>query len=129
MRALVVEDDPVVAEVVTRLLNLEAFQVICVASVQAAVAACRESLPDLVVLERVLPDGDGLLVCRTLRTLAPRIPILILSNRVDTIDKVLGLELGADDYLGKPFDLEELRLRVHALLRRSRTCYPGASGL
>jgi DNA-binding response OmpR family regulator len=117
-RVLVVEDDRTVAEVVTRYLEREGFAVESVGDGKAALARADAQLPDLVVLDIMLPGLDGLEVCRRLRSRAP-IPVVMLTARGSEEDKVLGLELGADDYVSKPFSPRELTARVKAVLRRA----------
>jgi len=118
-RVLVVEDDRTVAEVVTRYLEHEGFVVESVGDGQDAVASADAHLPDLVVLDIMLPGLDGLEVCRRLRSRAP-IPVVMLTARGSEEDRVLGLELGADDYVSKPFSPRELTARVKAVLRRAK---------
>jgi DNA-binding response OmpR family regulator len=117
-RVLIVEDDPTVAEVVTRYLEREGFMVESVADGREAVARADARLPDLVVLDIMLPGLDGLEVCRRLRARAP-IPVVMLTARGSEEDRVLGLDLGADDYVSKPFSPRELTARVKAVLRRA----------
>jgi DNA-binding response OmpR family regulator len=117
-RVLVVEDDPTVAEVVTRYLEREGFVVESVGDGNEALARADEQLPDLVVLDIMLPGLDGLEVCRRLRSRAP-IPVVMLTARGTEEDRVLGLDLGADDYVSKPFSPRELTARVKAVLRRA----------
>ena len=117
-RVLVVEDDQTVAEVVTRYLEREGFVVESVGDGNEALARADAQLPDLVVLDIMLPGLDGLEVCRHLRSRAP-IPVVMLTARGGEEDRVLGLELGADDYVSKPFSPRELTARVKAVLRRA----------
>jgi len=117
-RVMVVDDDATVAEVVTRYLEREGFAVQCVADGRAALALAAASLPDLVVLDLMLPGLDGIEVCRRLRALAP-IPVIMLTARGEESDRVMGLELGADDYVTKPFSPRELTARVKSVLRRA----------
>ena len=117
-RVLVVEDDRTVAEVVTRYLEREGFVVESVGDGNEALARADAHLPDLVVLDIMLPGLDGLEVCRRLRSRAP-IPVVMLTARGSEEDRVLGLELGADDYVSKPFSPRELTARVKAVLRRA----------
>jgi DNA-binding response OmpR family regulator len=119
-RVLVVEDDRTVAEVVTRYLEREGFVVESVGDGNEALARADAQLPDLVVLDIMLPGLDGLEVCRRLRSRAP-IPVVMLTARGSEEDRVLGLELGADDYVSKPFSPRELTARVKAVLRRARS--------
>ena len=117
-RVLVVEDDPTISEVVVRYLEREGLDVEAVADGRDALDAAAKSWPDLVVLDLMLPGMDGLEVCRRLRAHAP-VPVIMLTARGDEEDRVLGLELGADDYVVKPFSPRELTARVRAVLRRA----------
>lgn len=118
-KILVVEDDPAIRDALTYNLTREGYEVGAVGDGVAALAAARKSAPDLVVLDLMLPELDGFDVTRTLRK-ESNVPILMLTARDDEIDRVLGLELGADDYLTKPFSMRELLARVKAMLRRSQ---------
>ena len=118
-RVLVVEDDATVAEVVVRYLEREGFEVESVGDGNQALERAGSSLPDLVVLDLMLPGLDGLEVCRRLRAVAP-IPVIMLTARGEESDRVLGLELGADDYVSKPFSPRELTARVKSVLRRAQ---------
>jgi DNA-binding response OmpR family regulator len=120
---LVVEDDSTVAEVVARYLERDGFEVSPVGDGSAALSAAAGGAIDLVVLDIMLPGIDGLEVCRRLRASLP-IPIIMLTALGDETDRIAGLELGADDYLAKPFSPRELVARVNAVLRRSRTSSP-----
>ncbi len=117
-RVLVVEDDRTVAEVVTRYLEREGFAVESVGDGHEALAQADAHLPDLVVLDIMLPGLDGLEVCRRLRSRAP-IPVVMLTARGSEEDRVLGLDLGAGAYVSKPFSPRELTARVKAVLRRA----------
>ena len=123
VRVLVVEDDPSVAEVVGRYLDREGFSVAVTSDGRDALNAATAVVPDLVVLDLSLPGLDGLDVLRHLRALA-LVPVVILTARGEESDRVQGLELGADDYVVKPFSPRELVARVRAVLRR--TSHPGA---
>lgn len=116
-RILVVDDDPMVATTVQRVLRPEGYEVDVAHSGSAALAHARDRRPDLVVLDVMMPEMDGLEVCRQLRA-AGDLPILFLTARAGTADRVRGLDTGADDYLVKPFEYAELLARVRALLRR-----------
>jgi len=118
---LIVEDDEHLADGLCRNLELEGFSTASVGSGEAALALLDDgsSPPDLLVLDIMLPGIDGLEVCRRLRAGGNLIPILFLTARGSDADRVLGLRLGADDYLTKPFVIEELVLRVRGILRRS----------
>jgi two-component system OmpR family response regulator len=115
---LVVDDDSHIREVVRFALESSGYRVSECADGRAALTAFAEQPPDVVVLDIVMPEIDGLEVCRQMRARS-KVPILFLSSRDDEIDRVLGLELGADDYVTKPFSPRELVARVKALLRRS----------
>ena len=117
-RVLVVEDDATVREVVERYLEREGLVVDAVADGLVALEHAQACWPDLVVLDLMLPGLDGLEVCRRLRARAP-VPVIMLTARGDEDDRVMGLELGADDYIAKPFSPRELTLRVQAVLRRA----------
>jgi len=116
-RVLVVDDDPRISASIRRALVYEGYTVDVVTDGLAALAHVREHVPDLVVLDVMLPGLDGMEVCRRLRA-ADEVPILMLTARDATVDRVRGLDAGADDYLVKPFAYEELLARVRALLRR-----------
>jgi len=117
-RILVVDDDPTVSEVVVRYLEREGFTVESVGDGLAAIDRAGTDAPDLVVLDLMLPGLDGLEVYRRLRSLAP-VPVIMLTARGDEDDRVVGLELGADDYVSKPFSPRELTARVKSVLRRA----------
>jgi two-component system, OmpR family, response regulator MprA len=116
-RVLVVEDDAEIAEVLRRSLRQEGYSVRSAADGVEALALASDFMPDLVVLDLGLPRLDGIEVCRRLRTEGD-VPILILTARTETSDRVEGLDSGADDYLVKPFERQELLARIRALLRR-----------
>ncbi|MER6161452.1 response regulator transcription factor [Streptomyces sp. NPDC001868] len=118
-RVLVVDDDPTVAEVVAGYLDRAGYAVDRAGDGPAALARAAERRPDLVVLDLMLPGMDGLEVCRLLRSRGP-VPVIMLTARGDEDDRVLGLEVGADDYVTKPFSPRELVLRVESVLRRAR---------
>jgi two-component system OmpR family response regulator len=118
MRILVVEDDPVLAAALTRALNQSAYAVDLVGDGEAANHALAATAYDLVVLDLALPKVDGLSVLRRLRDRRLQTPVLILTARDTLEDRVAGLDLGADDYMTKPFDLPEFEARVRALIRR-----------
>ena len=117
-RILVVDDDPTVAEVVVRYLEREGYAVESVGDGRDAIDRAGADVPDLVVLDLMLPGLDGLEVYRRLRLLAP-VPVIMLTARGDEDDRVVGLELGADDYVSKPFSPRELTARVKSVLRRA----------
>ena len=118
-RILVVDDDPTVSEVVARYLERDGYAVETVSDGRTALDRALAEPPDLVVLDLMLPGLDGLEVCRRLRALAP-VPIVILTARGQESDRIVGLELGADDYVAKPFSTKELVARVRAVLRRAK---------
>jgi DNA-binding response OmpR family regulator len=118
-RILIVEDDAGLARVLGDNLTFEGFQVEVVSDGNRALQAARAFGPDLVLLDLMLPGKSGFELCRVWREGA-RIPIVMLTARADRKDKLTGLKLGADDYVTKPFDLEELIARIHAVLRRTR---------
>lgn len=125
-RILVVDDDPTVAEVVTGYLRRAGFEVETAADGPSALACAGRVWPDLVVLDLMLPGLDGLEVCRRLRATGP-VPVIMLTARGDEDDRIAGLELGADDYVTKPFSPRELVLRVSSVLRRGAAA-AGTSG-
>ena len=118
-RVLVIDDDPNVAEVVATYLEREGAIVEVRGDGRAGLDAALADPPDLVVLDLMLPELDGLEVCRQLQALAP-VPIVMLTAKGDETDRIIGLEHGADDYVGKPFSPRELVARVKAVLRRSQ---------
>jgi len=118
-RILVVEDDQLLAKVICDNLSFDGFEVTRAATAHAAVNLLREFGPDLIVLDVMLPDRSGFDVFETLHQ-GGRTPIIFLTARGETVDRLRGLRLGADDYVIKPFDLAELLARVHAVLRRAR---------
>jgi two-component system, OmpR family, response regulator MprA len=119
MRVLVVDDEPAVREVLARILEVEGFEVALAGDGRAAVRAQASTPADAVLLDVLMPGLDGLEVCRRLRDTGDRTPVLMLTARDGVGDRVAGLEAGADDYLSKPFALEELLARLRALLRRA----------
>ncbi|MGZ5331411.1 MAG: response regulator transcription factor [Solirubrobacterales bacterium] len=118
MRILVVDDEPQLRRALERALKLEGYEVELAADGDEALTAIAASAPDAVVLDVLMPKRDGLEVCRELRAREDRTPVLMLTARDTVSDRVDGLDAGADDYLVKPFALEELLARVRALLRR-----------
>ena len=121
-RVLVVEDDPDIAELVARYLEKAGYTTARVSSGRDALDAVRAKAPDLIVLDVMLPHVDGLEVCRLLRANdhTASIPIIMLTARAEESERIVGLEMGADDYLAKPFSPNELVARVRALLRRAQ---------
>ncbi len=119
MKILVVDDDRAVREALRRALTLGSYEIETAAGGADCVELVARSLPDAIVLDIGMPDIDGLEVCRRLRRLGNRVPILMLTARDAVSDRIDGLDAGADDYLVKPFDVDELKARLRALLRRS----------
>jgi two-component system response regulator MprA len=119
VEVLLAEDDRAVRESLTRALGLEGYDVSAVTNGAQALDSLREHSVDVVLLDVSMPIVDGLTVCRVLRSEKNRVPILMLTARTETSDRVVGLDAGADDYLPKPFDLDELFARMRALLRRA----------
>ena len=118
-RILVVDDDDGIRELLTMVLRHHRFDVDVAANTLDARNLITKIAPDLIVLDVMLPDGDGIEFCQRLRAIGIRTPVLFLTARTTTEDKVRGLTVGGDDYLTKPFSLEEFVARVHALLRRA----------
>ncbi len=116
---LVAEDDPEIRKALERILNYEKYTPLTVNDGAAALEALAEHEPDALILDVMMPFVDGLSVCRKLRADGNRVPILMLTARHETSDKVAGLDAGADDYLAKPFEMEELLARLRAIIRRS----------
>ncbi len=116
-RILLVDDELLITESLTYSLKREGFDVEAVADGLSAIKSVEENRPDLVVLDLMLPDISGFEVCRRIRAFTT-IPVIMLTARGEEIDRVLGLEVGADDYLAKPFSFRELLARIHAMLRR-----------
>jgi DNA-binding response OmpR family regulator len=117
---LVVEDDPELQGLLTRRLNESGYRVRAEGDGLDALAAIEEETPDLLLLDVMLPGMDGLDVCKKVRTNHPLLYIIMLTARADEVDRVVGLEVGADDYVTKPFSLSELVARVRSALRRVR---------
>ena len=116
-KIMVVDDDPNIRELVRLYLEKEGFEVTCAERGDEAVKVFRASPPNLMLLDVMLPGMDGWQVCREVRKIS-NIPIIMLTAKDETFDKVLGLELGADDYIVKPFDMKELVARIKAVIRR-----------
>ncbi|MFF7242281.1 response regulator transcription factor [Embleya sp. NPDC008237] len=115
---LVVEDEPMIADAVAARLRAEGFGALIASDGPAALTAATTTRPDLVVLDVMLPGLDGLEVCRRLQAMHPGLPVIMLTARDDETDLLVGLAVGADDYMTKPFSMRELVARVHVLLRR-----------
>jgi len=120
-RVLIVDDDPDILRLVSYNVGQAGFDVTTASTGRKALEIIQKQPPDLIILDVMLPDVDGMEVCRTVRHQHPsrRIPIIMLTARGDEIDRVVGFELGADDYVSKPFSPRELVLRVKSILRRS----------
>ncbi len=118
---LVVEDDENISSAISEYFSRAGYNVKTVEDGLMGVKTAMDESPDAVVLDIMLPKMDGLAVCRELREKANHVPILMLTAKDDVVDKVLGLEMGADDYITKPFSLRELEARIKSVLRRSKT--------
>ncbi len=116
-RVLVVDDEPQIGEVLRAYLEREGFEAVVRMTVQDALIEVHASPPDLAILDITLPDGNGLDVLRSVAE--RRIPVIMLTARTEEIDRIVGLEMGADDYITKPFSVREVVARVRAVLRRS----------
>ncbi len=119
VRVLVVDDDRAVRDALRRALTLAGYEVPVAASGEQALEQVVQGVPDAIVLDIAMPGIDGLEVCRRLRRLGNRVPILMLTARDAVSDRIDGLDVGADDYMVKPFDVGELKARLRALLRRA----------
>ena len=129
-RVLVVEDDPDIAQLVAHYLEKSGFSVELLANGREALASIVAHPPDVLVLDLMLPEVDGLEICRLVRgnTATAATPIIMLTARAEESDRIVGLEIGADDYLAKPFSPNELVARVRALVRRAQRSAPAAAG-
>ncbi|MER7755893.1 response regulator transcription factor [Kitasatospora sp. NPDC097643] len=116
---LIAEDDRAIRDSLSRALQLEGYRVSTAVDGAQTLAALAEQRPDLLVLDVMMPAPDGLEICRRLRAAGDRTPVLMLTARVEVPDRIAGLDAGADDYLVKPFDVDELFARLRALLRRN----------
>ena len=125
---LLIEDDPAIARAVQDGLEREGYRVTWCGTAGEGVNMARSAKPHLVILDVRLPDGSGFDACRTMRAQGMRMPILILTVQREELDKVLGLEIGADDYMVKPFSLRELISRIRALIRRAYGEYAAGQG-
>ena len=119
-RILVVEDDPALTVLLYDNLEYEGYVVETATDAQEAIAKARANPPDLMLLDLMLPGGDGFEVCRTVAAMLPKASIVILTSRQEQVDKIKGLDLGADDYVTKPCGVEELLARIRAVLRRTK---------
>jgi two-component system, OmpR family, response regulator MprA len=120
-RVLIADDDRAIREALTRALGLEGYDVVQAGDGNTALTLIESTKPDVAILDVMMPNIDGLTVCRVLRAERNRLPVLMLTARTETPDRVAGLDAGADDYLAKPFDLDELLARLRALLRRTKS--------
>ncbi|WP_321342156.1 response regulator transcription factor [Breoghania sp.] len=118
-RILVVDDDQEIRTLLGRYLSDQGFRVTLAESRQECENAIADAAPDLIVLDVMLPDGSGLDICRDLSNRSPSIPVILLTALKEDVDRIIGLELGADDYLAKPFNPRELSARIKAVLRRT----------
>lgn len=116
---LIVDDDAEIRSLLARYLSEQGFRVSVAANRRECESAIADGSPELVVLDVMLPDGSGLDICRSLRDRRPYVPVILLTALKEDVDRIIGLELGADDYLGKPFNPRELVARIKAVLRRS----------
>ncbi|HSW13784.1 MAG TPA: response regulator [Solimonas sp.] len=119
-KVLLVDDDERLRSLIASFLGKHAIEAEAVGTAAAAQRYMQRDHYDLVVLDLMLPDGDGISLCRRLRELSPGTPIIMLSARGDDVDRIIGLEVGADDYLAKPCNPRELVARIHSVLRRTR---------
>jgi two-component system phosphate regulon response regulator OmpR len=119
-KLLVVDDDPALRQLLADYLNRHGYDTLLAPDASDLSARITRYAPDLLVLDRMLPGGDGADACRRLREQGEDIPVILLTARDEAVDRIIGLEAGADDYLGKPFDPRELLARIEAVLRRKR---------
>ncbi|NLS18743.1 response regulator [Rhizobium sp. P40RR-XXII] len=124
---LVVDGDGKVRSLLSQYLGEQGFHVRTASNLLGCNEAITLRPPDLIILEVMLPDGSGLDFCRDLRNRRSRVPVILLTNLTEDIDRILGLEIGADDYLGKPFNPRELAARIRAVLRRTSNKTPPES--
>jgi two-component system phosphate regulon response regulator OmpR len=123
-RILVVDDDPEIRKLLARYIESQGFRVLLAANCRELHDRLATNAVDLIVLDVMLPDGSGLEVCRDLRAQRSSVPIILLTALKEDVDRIIGLEIGADDYLGKPFNPRELIARVRAVLRRRAEAPP-----
>lgn len=124
MKVLIADDDRAIRQSLATALEINGYEVISCSDGVEALAAYREHRPDVLVLDVMMPGVDGLGVCRVLRAEGDRVPILMLTARVETADRVAGLDAGADDYVPKPYDIDEVLARLRALVRRIQPSTP-----
>ena len=126
-KILVIDDDPRLRDLLVRYLTEQGFQVQALADARDLDKKLQRDPPHLVVLDLMLPGEDGLAVCRRLRASGETVPVIMLTAKGEDVDRIVGLEMGADDYLPKPFNPRELVARIHAVLRRqTERLAPGA---
>jgi len=126
-RILVVDDDPEIRKLLARYIESQGFRVLLAANCRELHDRLASHHVDLIVLDVMLPDGSGLEACRDLRAQRSNVPIILLTALKEDVDRIIGLEIGAEDYLGKPFNPRELIARVRAVLRRRAEALPPAS--
>jgi len=124
MKVLVVDDEAPIVEAVAYNLRKEGYQTLTASDAEQCMETCRSQKPDLIILDVMLPSATGFDVCRLLRKQNNSVPIIMLTARAEETDRVVGLELGADDYIIKPFSMRELLARVKTILRRSHSNEP-----
>ncbi|MBS0302275.1 MAG: response regulator, partial [Proteobacteria bacterium] len=117
-KIVVVDDDARIRDLLRRYLTQEGFEVIVAEDAKALARIMLRETIDLIVLDLMMPGEDGLSVCRRLRAAGDKTPVIMLTAKGEDVDRIVGLEVGADDYLGKPFNPRELLARIHAVLRR-----------
>src|SRR5260221_5495759 len=125
---LIIEDDENISTAIEEYFSRAGYAVNTAPDGIAGIEAAVKNRPDVVVLDLMLPKMDGLAVCKELRQKNPQMPILMLTAKDDVVDKVLGLEMGADDYITKPFSLREVEARIKSVLRRARAATVGGDG-
>src|SRR6202050_371723 len=125
-RLLVVDDEPTILELLSGSLRLAGFDVVTAANGAEAVRVAASSRPDLVLLDVMMPDGDGFEALRRIRSGGAEVPVIFLTARDEVPDRVRGFAMGGDDYVTKPFSLEELLGRIRAVLKRTRPDAPGS---
>ena len=125
-KILIVDDDARIRDLLKRYLTQEGFEVFLAEDGKALNRVMQRETADLIVLDLMMPGEDGLSICRRLRAANDLTPVIMLTAKGEDIDRIIGLEVGADDYLGKPFNPRELLARIHAVLRRQTTAPPGA---
>ncbi|MDB9813680.1 winged helix-turn-helix domain-containing protein [Gammaproteobacteria bacterium] len=120
VRVLIIEDEPDIRKTIDYNLSKESFQVVQAGSIAEGEKSISDNSPDVIILDLMLPDGSGLTLCRDIKSddKTKHIPIILLTAKADEVDRVIGFELGADDYVTKPFSVRELILRVKAILKR-----------